>query len=267
MFHGLDNRFLYSAYQIHSTFVNIEGDQKWCSGTGFWMKDRDSKMILITNRHVLDIAYSDNENVGYSLQNLVVSGKAISHCSKRPEIDQKWSVDISQIKLSKDGKNDIACLIHPTVTAFQGSEEQVIDYWIPRDLFATKNDFEASFSVCDFVAYPGFPPWYDKRQNRPILRTGTISSDPRYDYSWSSDYEGECVAYEAFSYGGSSGGPVFAVQKGPKPGAGISFPGYRPLKLIGINSGHLPVAKNEKNIHSGISLLYKASAILDIIDA
>src|SRR5262249_17785191 len=98
---------------------------------------------------------------------------------------------------------------------------------------------------------------------RPILRTGTISSDPRCDYSFSGRYDGECLAYEAFSFGGSSGSPVFAVQKRPRPGDGITFPGYRELLFIGINAGHLPTGSGQ---HSGISLLYKSFAILDIID-
>jgi hypothetical protein len=99
---------------------------------------------------------------------------------------------------------------------------------------------------------------------RPILRTGTLASDPRYDYSWTNAFKGQCLAYEAFSFGGSSGSPVFALQKGPKPGAGISFPGFRDLMMIGINAGHLPT---ENSGHSGISYLYKSSAIVDLIDS
>ena len=114
------------------------------------------------------------------------------------------------------------------------------------------------------MAFPGYPPWYDRLSSRPILRTGTISSDPRFDYSHSGSYDGECIAYEAFSFGGSSGSPVFTLQKGPRPGEGISFPGFRDVMMIGINAGHL---KGDHDTHSGISYLYKSSAILDIIDA
>ena len=44
----------------------------------------------------------------------------------------------------------------------------------------------------------------------------------------------------------------------------IGFKCVWTLKLIGINAGHLPAARDT---HSGISYMYKASAILDIIDA
>lgn len=74
---------------------------------------------------------------------------------------------------------------------------------------------------------------------------------------------GDCLAYEAFSYGGSSGSPVFAVQKGPRPGAGIAFPGFRELKMIGINAGHL---RTDEHHHSGISYLYKSYAVIELLD-
>lgn len=63
--------------------------------------------------------------------------------------------------------------------------------------------------------------------------------------------------------GRSSGSPVFALQKGLRPGAGISFPGFRDLLFIGINAGHLQTGIND---HSGISYLYKSSSILDVVD-
>ena len=263
MFHGLDNRFLYSAYQLHCTFANASGEKVNCTGTGFWMRNRDANLVLITNRHVLDLEYMNPKYAGFSLRELIVSGKANASSSDLPEVDQKWTVDHSQVKYSTVPENDIACLVNPRSVAIDGSSNIRLDYWIGRELFATTIDFQTKFSICDFVAFPGFPAWHDQRQHRPILRTGTISSDPRYDYSWSTEYKGECIAYEAFSYGGSSGSPVFAVQKGPKPGAGISFPGFRDLKVVGINAGHLPATKGT---HSGISYMYKASAILEIID-
>jgi hypothetical protein len=71
------------------------------------------------------------------------------------------------------------------------------------------------------------------------------------------------VAYEAFSFGGSSGSPVFATQRGIKPGAGMRFDAYRESRLIGINAGHLAAAYGQ---HSGISYFYKASAILELTD-
>ncbi|WP_134940933.1 MULTISPECIES: hypothetical protein [Ralstonia solanacearum species complex] len=108
-------------------------------------------------------------------------------------------------------------------------------------------------------------PWHDKKEKRPIFRSGTIASDPRYNYSFEDTVAGDCVAYEAFSYGGSSGGPVLALQKGLKPGAGISMTGYRPARLVWINTGHLKEMAGS-NRHSGMSYFYKSTALLELID-
>ena len=263
MFHGLDNSFLYSAYQLRCTFANGDDHKLLCTGTGFWIQRNDSTLVLVTNRHVLDIGFGRPEYAAYELKELRVSGKGKDALSGLPSTDQELIIEHPRIDYSQIPENDIACVVDPAAVFVGGSASPTIDYGIPQDFVATKTEFDTKFSVCDFVAFPGFPEWHDKQQRRPILRTGTISSDPRYDYYLPSGYKGECIAYEAFSYGGSSGSPVFALQKGPKPGKGISFPGFRELKLIGINAGHLPAGKDT---HSGISYMYKASAILEILE-
>lgn len=205
----------------------------------------------------------------YKLHSIDICGKHKSPDSDYPIGETKFSIT-PNVKFSQDQCNDIACvfpLCVPESTVAQ------IDYFVPYAFMATRDDFESKLMICDFLAFPGFPEWHDKSANRPILRTGTISSDPRFDYSYGDLVKGACIAYEAFSFSGSSGSPVFAVQKGPKPGHGIDFPGFRELKLVGINAGHLKVTErayrdkeNAANVHSGISYLYKSSAILDIID-
>lgn len=263
MFHGLENKLLYSAYHLVCTFVGNGAQKIECTGTGFFLVSNDSEVFLVTNRHMVDIGFANPACRGFQLSELRISGKGNDDESGLPDIDQEWNVTDTTIRLSQVQENDIACLVNPKVFSVSHAANASVQFSLPQDLLATKEDFETKFSVCDFLAFPGYPEWHDRRQRRPILRTGTISSDPRYDYSWSSEYEGECIAYEAFSYGGSSGSPVFAVQKGPRPDRTISFPGFRELKLIGINAGHLNAGKNG---HSGISYMYKASAILDIIE-
>ena len=247
MLHGLNNSFLYSAYRITSVFANRDGDVAY-RGTGFWIDIGDGVFVLVTNRHVV-------EKDKHQLRELRVSGK-------RAEGQSDTDVTIEVLKWlvahSKYPENDIACLYLLEVK----DPPARIGHGIPRSLLATKEDFESDLSVCDFVAFPGFPDWYDRRQLRPILRMGVISSDPRYDYSSTMEYEGEALAYEAFSSGGASGSPVFALQKGVKPGEGLSLPAYRPVKLIGINAGHITAPDGT---HRGISIMYKSSAILDIL--
>ena len=265
MLHGLDNRYLYAAYQLDCTFSNDSGRVIDGAGTGFFVRNRYGKQCLVTNRHVVDIAFNCPRYQGFKLRNVYVSGKRLDKATELPDVDERSEIVKPNLRYSSIPQNDIVCMIDPTIRMAAGQPAMTIDFFLDHDLLADDSDFERRISVCDFVAFPGYPEWHDKQQRRPILRTGSVSSDPRYDYhDLDGNYIGQCIAYEAFSSGGSSGSPVFALQIGIKPGQGISFPAYRPLKLIGINAGHLPA----KDIpHSGISIMYKSSAILDIIDA
>lgn len=265
MYHGLNNSFLYSAYRISCIFEDDIGKKKTVTGTAFFIVNGCGKMCLVTNRHLVDLNYKakSSKYIKFALKQIVIRGKAKDRESGLPLDDQVLQINHDAIRFSDVYENDIACVIEPQGTILTDSLNATIDYHIPHNIIATKEDIETKISICDFVSFPGFPDWYDKRGARPIIRTGTISSDPRFDYSSSEEYQGECIAYEAFSYGGSSGSPIFAVQKGPKPGSGISFPGFRELKMIGINAGHLPAAMGT---HSGISYMYKSSAILNIVD-
>jgi len=262
MFHGLSNQFLYAAYKVSATFVDDIGNVKSGTGTCFFVKNKNDDLCLVSNRHVLDISYkkADDSLAKYSLREIEISGKRGSPGDNVPESDLSCSI-VPNVKFSGDGNNDIACI---TKIIPLKADDVRIDYFIPYSFLATETDFQKRLMVCDFLAFPGFPEWHDKQANRPILRTGTISSDPRFDYSYSDTVRGACVAYEAFSYSGSSGSPVFAVQKGPEPGAGINFPGFRDLLLVGINAGHL---KTADKTHSGISYFYKSTAIAQVIDA
>lgn len=261
MFHGLDNRFLYVAYRVTAAFDDDIGNQMSVSGTGFFVTNTRKEACFVTNRHVLDVAYTSPKYSKYVLTGLRLTGKAPIGDGGAPELDQSLEIEASGVKYSAVHENDVACIVRPTA---RHSGSLNVQWPIPYSMIAKANDFQSKLSVCDFVAFPGFPPWYDRRNERPILRTGTLASDPRYDYSWTGEFKGQCLAYEAFSFGGSSGSPVFAVQKGPRPGAGIEFAGFRELMMIGINAGHLPA---DSGAHSGISYLYKSTAIVDLIDS
>ena len=264
MFHGLNSEFLYSAYKVEVEFADDIGNVKLCSGTGFFIKNSKNELCLITNRHVLDITYKyegEKDLIGYKLFSVTVKGKGKKHSTGKPDQEVKLVLAAFNLKFDPNPNNDIACLVQPQIQA-NASVNPTIDYFLPKKILATQKNFQDDILICDFLAFPGYPPWYDSINMRPILRTGTISSDPSYDYQYKQVVSGDCVAYEAFSFDGSSGSPIFAIQKGPKPGAAISFPGYRELMFVGINAGHLRTSKDE---HSGISYFYKSYAILDLI--
>ena len=264
MFHGLSNDYLYSAYRIEAVFADPIGNTRTRTGTTFFVRNSAHSLCLVTNRHVLDISYrrhATDDVSQFTLRQLIVTGKARNPANGHPDVAVRLVVRHANVRVATNPDNDIACVVNPPICTAE-SVHPTIDFFVDLPLLATREDFNQELMVCDFLAFPGYPPWHDRINARPILRTGAIASDPRFDYRYEDEVLGECVAYEAFSFGGSSGSPVFAVQKGPRPGAGIDFPGFRDLKMLGINAGHL---RTEERHHSGISYLYKSYAIAELV--
>lgn len=259
MIHGLNNNFLYSAFKLEAGFQLSSGGKVIAiSGTAFFVRVRDI-MYLVTNRHNLDLQYKDQKYKGFELKSLSLTGRFSGDKLQVIELDSMTN----GVVFANDHMNDVACIPAPSFKLPIG-ERVVLDYFLSEGLIAGASEFQRDLSVCDFVAFPGYPEWHDNVDIRPIFRGGTIASDPRQSFHHKSAYGeigGDSVAYEAFSFGGSSGSPVFALQKGIKPGPGIKFDDYRDARLIGINGGHF---RSAESFHSGISYFYKSSVILEI---
>jgi hypothetical protein len=235
-------------------------------GTAFFVTNKKGELCLVTNRHNVDRDYKEptGKYKTFGLVQLIIDNRQNNPETGLPTKIVELNIrNLDQFRYSDIYENDIACLVGIQLNG----EPQEIAFHISYGLIADTDKINTKLSVCDFVAYPGFPDWYDKLNNNPIVRTGTIASDPRFNYSNKKESIGECIAYEAFSFGGSSGSPIFAIQKGfPVRGAiqaDENF--YRPIMLIGMNAGHLHVDGFDRQ-HSGISLMYKSSSILEIID-
>lgn len=264
MIHGMNNDFLYLAYHIKVDFVDGLGNEKSGSGTCFFIRKKDGEMYLVTNRHILDISYkkTNKELDKFELKGICISGKAIDHKNGNKLKNTSFQIRSKDVIFPKNKDNDVI-ILHEVIVMHKGNEH-IIDFFVDEGVMATSEDFEKNLAVCDLVSFPGFPEWHDKKGKRPIMRSGIISSDPRENYHYNHTVTGDCIAYEAFSYNGSSGSPVFALQKGIKVGSGIKGGGYRRLILIGINAGHLKV-KRGSELHSGISYFYKSSVIKEMI--
>lgn len=269
MFNGVSNAHLYTAARIETSVAL--GDQTPISktGTAFFVQNTKGVLCLITNRHLLDFGYGDSTGKfrGATLTNVRVETFSPQGRDRRERPDVRIAFDflleLSQIKFAAEYHEDVAAIIDPKYLLLPG-ENKSIDYYLLASELADDSWIESKLSVCDFVAYPGFPTWHDKSEMRPILRTGTIASDPRSNFSDISTSKGRRIAYEAFSSGGSSGSPVYATEKGFKGGGGIEVTGHRESRLIGINAGHL---SGDFGAHSGVSYFIKSSAILDLIES
>ncbi len=268
MYHGLTNSILYTAYRLKTEF-HRERDN--CTpeprtGTCFFVMNGQQQMCLVTNRHMLDAGYDDRQQkyLGCELKLIQVEGFLAKEGNNALPCDHRtWDIPAhqNQVRCSQINNEDVACLINPRGPIPQGARRP--DFFIPNDFVADQEWLDTKLTVCDFVVFPGYPEWHDKLRNRPIMRAGTIASDPRSDYSSTEKPEGRKVAYEAFSFDGSSGSPVFATPKGLKAGAGIKSRQFREAKFIGINAGHM---RAESGAHAGISYFFKSSVILDVIE-
>lgn len=235
------------------------------SGTAFFVQNQEGYICLVTNRHLLDLGYCESAatSVGAQLVRVRVEGFSASGGDPNQLPRERMVMEIVPMAgptFAADYDEDVACL--KRLGVLEGRKDRV-DFCVDHTQLADDAWIEANLSVCDFVVYPGFPPWHDRFENRPILRTGTIASDPRTNYSHETTPKGRRVAYEGFSFGGSSGSPVFATQKGFQGRGGIVVTVFREARLVGINAGHLPTERLE---HSGVSYFIKSSAILDLVN-
>lgn len=269
MFLGITNSWLYCAYRARTQFVLADGstviDRQ---GTAFFVRREDDQQCLVTNRHVIDIEYGEPSGKyrGSKLVAMSIEGFAAqpgqSDALPTTRNDFFVALHLCTIRYPADYHEDVVCIVRPML-GHVGKDPVRIDFQLEAKELADDKWISDFLTVCDFVAFPGFPPWYDKSEGRPILRTGTISSDPRANYSDTLEPKGRRIAYEAFSFGGSSGSPVIATQKGI-PGFASSGPAaaYREGRIVGINAGHMSAPMGA---HSGVSYFIKSSAILDLI--
>lgn len=260
MTHGLNNSFLYAAKKIIVRWTDGT-NQIELRGTGFFV-EKDSEIFFVTNRHVVEPGYSNAKYKGFTVTEFIVESFESVDATGIPIAVKAASItNWMSFKYHPNEHNDVACLKDPRSVG-----GMTIISPIAYSMLASEEWLSQKLSVCDTIAYPGFPEWYDRQNNTPVFRMGTLASDPRLNYSYTPGApDTSRIAYEGFSTGGASGSPVFSIQRGFKTGQGLSAPEdfYREVKLIGINAGHF----SDQTGHSGISYLYKSSAILDLIDS
>ena len=261
--HGLNNSYLYAAKRIETDW-NCGKYSVTSGGTGFFV-NKDDELFFVTNRHVIEPGYGHPQFAGYIVSGFRFESFQTTDKNGVPvEMETIHVQNWNDFKYANNENDDVACIRNIAIES--NEKEIVINQAIPFELLATNEWLSSKLSVCDTIAYPGFPEWYDHYNNTPIIRMGTIASDPRLNYSYKANApEASRIAYEGFSSGGASGSPVFSTQNGFRTGAGINAPDdfFRQVMLIGINAGHFDDQKG----HSGISYMYKSSVIIDIINS
>jgi hypothetical protein len=261
MFHSLDRKFLYTAYRIKVTFREYQRDRP-AFGTCFFVRSETKPNIMVTNRHVLDAGFSDFRRSHWELSEVVVSGFA-PRDFQPIEFELAWE----EIRFPSSDLEDVAVLVRPEIKRIIRAPSAPIQspiMEVPIAMVAEDSDFE-DVLLADELLYPGYPEWHDQSEGRPIMRRGALASDPYCNYLGPEmTVGGRILAYEAFSFGGSSGSPVFLPPFGVRLNDEHSG-NYRPTKLLGINSGHL-LTRDGMRHHSGISYFYRSSILHEILE-
>lgn len=132
---------------------------------------------------------------------------------------------------------------------------------------------EPELSVAENVYFIGYPDnRFDEKNNLPLIRTGMIASHPKYDYNGKPIF-----IIDAQVFPGSSGSPVYIDLTYENMKNGQIVIGKRNLKLLGIVSATMIRNNQLKSIQTGtkflteevlgLGIVYKATAIKDLIDS
>jgi hypothetical protein len=259
VFHAPTKSFLYSAYRLTIGHENAAGHTKAIHGTAFYLRC-EKDLFLITNRHNLDLVMKDEKYAGYRPTSLQISGYFAGEHMIAELSHQEITIGVPE-----NLHEDVAAIAITHAPFMVNKLKEMSATYIDFSLLADVSQL-SKLDVCDMVALPGYPDFYDRNGDRPIVRVGTIASDPTSDYCDAEMSPARRIAYEAFSSAGSSGSPVFALAKGFKAGIGLSGGYFRDISLIGINAGHLTGRDDMNSYHSGISYCFKSTCIIDAMN-
>lgn len=302
---GFGARQLYSACKVTATHhYPVDGTEikDPSKATGFLVEfpTGDSRIGLVTNRHVVDLTFYDNpEDIGtvvklikvhwwqsniLRLEHTIANPKPLYHPD--PLID----VAVIPITSTPETRIDVVGEMYGDLGKFmaENSDENIaFEHAICWEDLENCEELWPQLEPGEFVAFPGYPVWHDHSQLRPVMRPGMISSDPQTDYR--SD-EGaptkrdssHQLLFDAYSTEGNSGSPVYVAQRGLPPINIVSqmsdgsladqgtmmSPKYHRSFLIGINASHYnDTGILHHNEHAGLSRMHKLSVIMDILRA
>ena len=250
MYHPLPREWLLATNKIEVVFQG-ETDRKDVHGSGFWVEtDTGEPPVFVTNRHVVDIEYFDRKYVGHGYRVAEIRILTFKDAARYSQLIIK-----ADLVWHSDHRVDIAILRNLGVSRAAGFSVT------PASIGVIGNEdfLRTELAWGDHVSFTSFQPWIDTKSERPILRTGILSSDPLHNYEFDKVGRRDILLLEAFSFAGSSGSPVFANAKGTQVGSGLSGGNFRPGKIIGIIAGHI---KGKLDLHTGLSYCHRSDLLL-----
>lgn len=257
----IQEQLLYTTLRIECL---DENDNIFSIGTGFLLQrpvgDDKYKVYLVSNKHVLCGAKS-------------IALTFTKAKNGEPEIGNKIVIPFKDIQNNVKGHPDVnvdIALLECT-GIFVLMMEQMYVKFVPYEMLATFK--EPELSVAENVYFIGYPDnRYDVKNNLPLVRTGMISSHPKYDYN------GDPVfIIDAQVFPGSSGSPVYIDLTYENFKNGQIVVGGHNIKLLGIVSAtmirnnQLKAITTATNIVAeevlGLGIVFKSTAIKKLVDS
>lgn len=254
--------------QIMHTTLRIEMLEKGNikgMGTGFLVSvpvnnERDVKVVLVSNKHVL--AVGDEIAITFTTMKDGI-----------PEFGKKLRIPINNIKANvvghPDSEVDVAALLCtgifnllPNQLFFKAIQYDMLSDFTEKELTVAENIF--------FVGYPNGR--FDEKNNLPLVRTGLIASNPKFDYNGKPEF-----VIDAQVFPGSSGSPVYInyTFEDFKNGR-IVLGGQQNIKVLGIvaqtmlrNNILQTVPTGLKSFTQevlGLGIVFKSTVIKETID-
>lgn len=235
------------------------------TGTGFLVnvptENKDAvRIVLVSNKHVL--LYGDEIAITFTTMN-----------NGMPEYGSVVRLPISNMRPNvvghPDPDVDVAALVCTGI--FNLLPNQLYFKTISYELFS---DFtEPELSVAENVYFVGYPAdRYDAKNNLPLIRTGLIASNPKFDYNGKPVF-----IIDAQVFPGSSGSPVYINYSVEDFKNGrIVLSDHQNIKVLGIIAQtmirknqlqSIPVGSvNVTDEVLGLGIVFKSTVIKETVD-
>lgn len=234
----------------------LKGGEKVCPGTGFFYVTKWNNiehLFLVTNYHVL----TRNDPLDRDRQ---PEGNSIFFYYHMDEGDPSYVAGIHLPLYTREGEKiwlehqneniDLAIIPLTFSLPIQGAIRGISKEWSEVDMVIRPAD------TVTVVGYPRM--FFDKINSLPIYKTGSIASEPGFDF------EGEaCFIIDVSALKGNSGSPVFSLGRGTYNNSKGSVVVGEATKFLGVYSGGYKSKDKIEDFQLG--KVWKADLIEDII--
>jgi hypothetical protein len=257
---AIPNDLIYGAYNLEMQMGMPNGGvTPATSGTAFGLFF-PPVTIFATARHLVDPGFADCRKwAGAKPYEITVRGRHLFTPDGSPSGYFQTIFDTFGLAWPTDNVSDVA-LIYGFKT--KSGYPKIENHAFGAPHIPTPARL-AQLTVGAFIGAIGYPQHHDNVDLRPLFRAGHVSSDPRYNHAvarnGSSQQDvGRVIAYDGFSWGGLSGGPV--IWHFPE------IPLMQPL-LVGVNAGHMSAVEDGLRGHAGLSYFYKLDVLAELVNA